>query len=197
MYDKALLVVDMQNDFCPGGALGVPDGDKIIPTVNTYIELFEQANLPIFFSRDWHPDSTSHFEDRGGDWPHHCVRNTPGAEFHPHLYIPEEAVIVSKGTDPQTDGYSVFEGMGPEEKTFETYLRENNIQTLYIAGLATDFCVRFTSKDAVEKGYQLNVLTDATKGVDPDASKQTLDEISRQGGRLLTLEQVETELQNA
>ena len=194
MSKKALLVVDVQNDFCPGGALGVSGGDKIIPVINQYIELFQNQNLPVFFTRDWHPDSTTHFKEKGGDWPPHCIRNTPGAEFHPDLNIPDNAAILSKGVTPDADGYSAFEGIDENGKSFDNLLKEKQVDTLYIAGLATDFCVRFSTQEAMQKGYEINVLTDATEGVDKEASTEALDTFAKKGGRLLQLDDVKQEL---
>ena len=106
---KALLVVDVQNDFCPGGALGVPEGDKIIPKINKYIKIFSRKKLPVFASRDWHPIKTRHFKDFGGVWPVHCIHNSKGAAFHPKLKITKETILLYKGMDPQKDSYSVFQ----------------------------------------------------------------------------------------
>ncbi|MCM8792549.1 MAG: isochorismatase family protein, partial [Candidatus Omnitrophica bacterium] len=107
---KALLIVDLQNDFCPGGRLAVPRGDKIVPIINKYIKLFSKNKLPIFASRDWHPKRTTHFKKFGGLWPVHCVQNTKGAQFHPKLRLPQETIIISKGMSPQKDSYSAFDG---------------------------------------------------------------------------------------
>jgi len=106
---KALLIVDVQNDFCPGGALGVPEGDKIVPFINRYIKIFSKRKLPIFCTRDWHPARTKHFKDFGGTWPVHCIQNTRGSQFHPKLRLPKEAIPLYKGAYPEKDGYSAFE----------------------------------------------------------------------------------------
>src|SRR3989338_4867141 len=106
---KALLVVDLQNDFCPDGSLAVKEGDKIVPTVNKYIKLFSKAKLPILATRDWHPKVTKHFRQYGGLWPKHCVQDTKGAEFHPKLKLAKEAIILSKGMDPEKDSYSALQ----------------------------------------------------------------------------------------
>jgi nicotinamidase/pyrazinamidase len=110
----ALVIVDVQNDFCPGGTLAVPDGDRVAAPLSRLAERFAAADLPVFASRDWHPPDTGHFQRFGGPWPVHCVRDTPGAAFHPDLHLPETAVVLSKGMDPTADGYSAFEGLSEE-----------------------------------------------------------------------------------
>lgn len=187
---KALLVVDIQNDFCPGGALGVREGDQIIPTVNKYVDLFLKNQLPVFVSRDWHPQDTKHFKDAGGPWPMHCIQNTRGAEFHPDFRVPDEAIILSKGTNPELDGYSVFEARDSSNKLFIELLQEMGIEKLYIAGIATDYCVRMTSLDAFKNGFVVHVLTDAIKGVDKTDSKRTIAEIAEKNGKLKTYSEV-------
>jgi len=121
--EKALLIIDVQNDFCPGGALAVPEGDKIVPVLNRYIELFLSKGLPIFASRDWHPEKTKHFKDFGGLWPKHCIQKTRGAEFHPGLKLPDKIIILSKGMDPEKDSYSVFQGADSQGKSFLNLLK--------------------------------------------------------------------------
>ncbi|UCE04885.1 MAG: nicotinamidase [bacterium] len=192
--NKALLVVDIQNDFCPGGALGVREGDQIIATVNKYVDLFQKNQFPVFVSRDWHPEDSKHFKESGGPWPPHCVRNTKGAEFHPDFLVPDEAIILSKGTDPEMDGYSVFEAHDSINKPFIDLLKEMGIDELYIAGIATDYCVRMTSLDAFKNSYKVNVLTDAIKGVDEQDSKHAIDEIVAKNGKLKIFSEVLKEL---
>jgi len=182
--DKALVVVDLQVDFCPGGALGVADGDKIIPTINKYVELFSQHQLPIFVSRDWHPPETTHFQAFGGPWPVHCVQNSRGAQFHPDFQIPDSAIILSKGTDPSLDGYSVFDAQAAENRFFLELLKERQVKELYVAGIATDYCVRTTALDALHHGFKVTVLIDAVKGVSPTDSERTLKEIVEKNGQL-------------
>jgi nicotinamidase/pyrazinamidase len=189
--NKALLIVDIQNDFCPGGALGVSEGDRIIPTVNKYIQLFEQKQLLLFFSRDWHPSETIHFQEKGGPWPPHCIQGTNGAKFHPDLRIPENAVILSKGMDPNLDSYSVFEAFDEDLLSFPELLRKQEITELFIGGMATDYCVRTTSLDALKQGLNIHVLVDAVKGIDAINSDKTLEEIQSKGGDLKSFSQVE------
>lgn len=190
---KALLVVDVQNDFCPDGALAVPEGDKVVPVINRYIELFRQAGLPIYFTRDWHPPVTVHFKAYGGTWPSHCVQGTKGAEFHPELNIPSGSVVMSKGDDPGQDSYSAFAGHDRKGRGLAEVLKEDGIGHFYIGGLATDYCVRQTSLDALISGFEVTVLTDAIKGVDlvPGDSERAIEEIRQKGARLATLDDID------
>jgi len=190
----ALVIVDVQNDFLPGGALGVPEGDKIIPVANHYIRLFSEQDLPVFFTRDWHPEETKHFKEKGGPWPPHCIQGTEGAEFYADLYIPEDAEILSKGMDPRYDGYSAFDAKSEDGKLFPDLLRDRNIQTFYIGGLATDYCVKATSLDALDKGFDVYVLLDAIKGVKPEDSRQAIEEITGKGAEAVTFSDVEEKL---
>lgn len=186
---KALLIVDVQNDFCPGGALAVPEGDKIIPKINKYAKIFLQKKLPIFASRDWHPKKTIHFKKFGGTWPVHCVQDTKGAAFHPKLKLPNGVILLYKGMDPEKDSYSVFQAKDSNGMEFLTLLKYLGIQELYIGGLATDYCVRFTAIDALRNGFKINVLMDAIKGVNlkPNDSKEAIEEIVKAGAEKVTL----------
>ena len=178
---SALLIVDVQNDFCPGGALAVPDGDRVIPVLNRAIERFSEAGLPVFASRDWHPPDTKHFKTRGGPWPPHCVAGTPGAAFHPDLRLPPGATVVSKGQDRNDDGYSAFEATTDDGRTLADDLRERGVTDLYVGGLTTDYCVRATALDARAAGFRVTVLADAVAGIDEDDSRRALDEIRAAG----------------
>ena len=162
----ALLIVDVQNDFCPGGALPVPAGDRVVPVLNAYIAEFRDAGAPIFASRDWHPRVSEHFRQAGGPWPPHCVQDTDGARFHPDLALPEDAVILSKGMDPGDHGYSAFEGNDPEGRSLADTLRARGITRLYVGGLATDYCVRASVLDARRNGLEVVLLLDAIRGID-------------------------------
>ncbi len=163
---KALVVVDVQKDFCPGGSLAVPKGDKVVSVLNKYIDSFLKKSELIFFSRDWHPLKTKHFKESGGNWPPHCVQNTDGARFHPDLTIPERAIIISKGMNPDIEGYTVFQGKDDQNRQFEEILKNKEIEELFVGGLATNFCVKHTILDALDKGYKVNLLTDAIRGID-------------------------------
>jgi nicotinamidase/pyrazinamidase len=162
----ALLVVDIQNDFCPGGALGVPEGDAIIPRVNRAIGLFGRRGMPVIFTRDWHPRETKHFKEFGGAWPAHCIQGTKGARFHPDLELPKGSIILSKGMDPEVDSYSAFQAFTDRGRDLESVLHELDVDELIVCGLATDYCVRATTLDALRRGMAVFVLRDAIRGVD-------------------------------
>lgn len=190
---KALLVVDMQNDFCPSGSLGVPDGDMIVPVLNRYIELFRDSGLPVYFTRDWHPPVTVHFKAYGGPWPRHCVQGTKGADFHPDLKVPEGSLIMSKGDDPMQDSYSAFAGHDERGRPLAEVLKEDGVSHFYIGGLATDYCVRQSSLDAIREGFGVTVLIDAIKGVDltPGDSERAVREIVGKGARTATIDTID------
>ncbi len=186
--NQALLIVDVQNDFCPGGALAVPEGDAVVPALNTYLESFVKEQLPILASRDWHPQKTKHFKPYGGPWPPHCVQNTPGARFHPDLKLTSEAIILSKGMDPTSDGYSAFEATDPQGRALGDLLRSLGIRDLFVGGLATDYCVKSSVLDALKHGFNVYVLTDAVKGVEVNAgdSQKALEEMTSHGAKKIT-----------
>jgi len=186
---KALLIVDLQNDFCPGGALGVPQADKIVPKVNKYIAFFSKRKLPIFATRDWHPARTKHFKDFGGIWPVHCIRNTKGALFHPKLKLPKDAILLYKGIDPAKDGYSAFQAEDERGVGFLRLLKLLGVRELFIAGLATDYCVKFSSLEALKHGFKVKILLDAIQGVNlkPHDSQKAINEIAAKGARKITL----------
>lgn len=197
----ALVIVDVQNDFCPGGALAVPEGDKVVPVLNKYIEIFQKRGLPIYASRDWHPEKTRHFKTFGGLWPPHCVQGSKGAEFHPNLKLPSQAIIITKGEDPNEDSYSGFDalikGKKPKgKKPFAKSLKENGIEHLYIGGIATDYCVRATVLDALERGFKVTVLADAIRGVDvkPGDSASAIKEMEARGADKTTLKSLKLQL---
>lgn len=196
MARDALLLVDIQNDFCPGGALAVPDGDRIVPIANWYARLFERRRLPVFASRDWHPAETSHFVAGGGPWPPHCVQGTRGAELHARLSLPADAVVVSKGMDPGEDAYSAFQAQTPAGKLLGEELKELGVERLFVGGLATDYCVRASVIDALKSGLRAVVLEDAVKGIDlePGDIARAVAEMEEHGARTATLDTVEMEL---
>jgi nicotinamidase/pyrazinamidase len=188
----ALIVVDVQNDFCPGGALAVGAGDAIVPVMNRYLERFEAAGAPVFLSRDWHPPVTRHFQAQGGVWPPHCVQGTRGAEFHPALRPPADAVVVSKGMDPDQDAYSAFQAADQAGRPLPAVLAQRGIRRLYVGGLATDYCVRATALDAARAGFEVVILKDAIGAVDvqPGDGARALDEMLWAGAREVTLTEV-------
>ena len=186
--DSALLVVDMQNCFLPGGSLAVAEGDEVIPVINRYIELFQGAGRPVFASRDWHPEETTHFEK----WPQHCVQNTRSAEFHPDLALPPDATVVSKGMDPQEDAYSAFQAVDEEGRLLGDSLRARGIRHLYVSGLALDYCVRYSALDAARNGLQVTLLIDATRAVNAEihGAETAIEDLVRSGVQLATIETV-------
>jgi nicotinamidase/pyrazinamidase len=183
---SALLIVDVQNDFCPGGALAVPDGDRVVPALNKHIANAKAEGSPIYASRDWHPHVTSHFKSYGGQWPPHCVQNTQGASFHKELQLPHAATLITKGVDPASHGYSAFEGHTPDGRTFLSDLREREIGHLYVGGLATDYCVKHSVLDALRFGFDVTVLADAIAGVDvePGDSARAIDDMQKAGAEI-------------
>ena len=185
--DCGLLIVDVQKDFCPGGALPVARGGEIVPVINRYVELFAEVGGLIVASRDWHPRESAHFQERGGPWPRHCVQGTPGAEFHDGLRLGPEVIVVSKGTGPDEDGYSAFAGRTIKGWSLASLLTQRMIQELYVCGLATDYCVKSSCLDALRAGYRVSILIDAIRGVDlhPGDSAQALADIFGAGAHPL------------
>lgn len=176
------MVVDMQNDFLPGGALGVEGGDAVLPVVNHWIRTFQDLGLPLLFSRDWHPAEHCSFKQQGGPWPPHCIEHTPGAAFHPDLCLPADARIVGKATQPNREAYSALDETGAVE-----WLGERGVRRLWIGGLALDYCVRATALDALKADLDVVVLTEATRAVNlqPDDGRKALQEIADAGATLL------------
>jgi len=183
----ALIVVDVQNDFCPGGALAVRNGDDVVAVLNRYIEKFLEARLPIFATRDWHPEKTSHFNSYGGPWPTHCVQHSRGAEFHPGLRLGPGVVVVSKGAGADEDGYSGFQGRDSSGAPLAELLRERGVETIFVGGLATDYCVKHTALDGIKQGFRVVLIGDAVRGVDlnPNDSARAVKEMSDAGGLTL------------
>ncbi len=188
----ALLVVDVQNDFCPGGALAVRKGDSVVSPLNRVIAWTEARGGTVYASRDWHPSDAAHFKPFGGIWPVHCVQHTPGARFHPDLQLPPDAIVVTKGDSPGSDGYSAFEGHIESGASLVHDVREKGVGRLYVGGLATDYCVRHSVLDALDTGLQVTVLTDAIAGVDlnPGDAARALEEMRLAGAVLSTTDEV-------
>jgi nicotinamidase/pyrazinamidase len=161
----ALIIVDVQNDFCPGGALAVKGGDEVVPVLNRVIETFGDAGLPIFATRDWHPEKTSHFSTYGGLWPVHCVQGTRGAEFHANLELDNDIVVASKGMAPDEDSYSGFQARDPSGARLAELLRRKAIERIIVGGLATDYCVKHTVLDGLKEGFKVLLLADAIRAV--------------------------------
>jgi len=195
MNRTALLIIDVQNDFCPGGALAVPDGDRVVPVLNRYVEKTLAAGVTVCASRDWHPPDTRHFADRGGPWPPHCVQGTPGAAFHPGLALPAGAVIVTKGDNPRDHGYSAFDGTTGDGRGLADALRAAAVDRVLVGGLATDYCVLNSALDARKHGFDTVLLLDAIRGLDlreGDVAR-ALDRMLRAGVGTATLETVGTD----
>ncbi|HEY2382490.1 MAG TPA: nicotinamidase [Terriglobia bacterium] len=177
----ALLVVDVQNDFCPGGALAVKRGDEVVPVLNQWIQEAQRLGVAIYASRDWHPPDHISFKARGGPWPPHCVQGTAGAAFHPDLKLPANAQIISKAEKADEDSYSAFGGTNLGER-----LHRSGTKRVWIGGLTQDYCVRETSLDALREGFEVHVIVDATLAVDlhPDDGRHALEDIQRAGAIL-------------
>jgi nicotinamidase/pyrazinamidase len=187
---KALIVVDVQNDFCPGGKLGVKDGDRVVKPLNQYIRIFRRHKLPVFATRDWHPKKTKHFKIFGGLWPVHCVQNTRGASFRKDLKIPSDTHILSKGMDPRKEGYSVFSAEDAQGRGLLRILRRLKIKEIYIGGLTTEYCIRYTVLDALKYRFKTVFLVDAIIPVNPREGKKVVKELKKAGARALTLKSI-------
>ncbi|MCB2156112.1 bifunctional nicotinamidase/pyrazinamidase [bacterium] len=206
MSNRALLLIDIQNDFCPGGNLPVEEGDQVVPVANKLRSRFKIVAA----TRDWHPANhcsfaSTHAGKEIGDtvelengvkqalWPAHCVQDTPGAEFHPDLDIRPTDLIVDKAADPKVDAYSeFFDEAGQPSTALVDLLRERDVSVLYVCGLATNICVRATTLDALKLGFEVHVVTDGVRGVDlqPGDSERALQEMEKAGAKLETSEQI-------
>jgi len=173
----ALLVVDVQNDFCTGGALPVPFGERVVSPINSMLKFFDH----IVFTRDWHPEDHCSFsfepEFRDGSWPVHCIEDTPGAEFHPDLRVPVDALIINKATDSGREAYSGFDRTGLAE-----LLRERGVERVFVAGLTLDYCVRTTVLDALREGFSTVLVEDGIRAVLPENTASILEELRAAGG---------------
>jgi nicotinamidase/pyrazinamidase len=202
---NALIIVDVQNDFCPGGALAVPGGDLVVPVINRILPAFDA----VVATQDWHPlDHGSFAANHPGYsvgevitlnglpqvlWPVHCVQDSPGAEFHPDLDTSGIEAVFRKGTDPAVDSYSGFFDNGQQHATgLHAWLRDKGVTAVYVCGLATDYCVKWTALDALALDFPTYVIADATRGVNlqPTDSALALEEIARAGGHVITSEQL-------
>lgn len=189
---KAMLIVDVQNDFCPSGALGVPGGDRIVPVINKYVKFFTKKGFFIFATRDWHPVRTKHFKDFGGIWPAHCIQNSKGAEFHPKLFLPKGTIFLHKGMDSEKDSYSAFHAEDDRGMGFLKLLNMLGVQEIFIAGLATDYCVKFSTRDAIKHGFKVKILIDAIKGVDlkPGDSERAIQDMLKHKAKAVTFKNI-------
>ena len=178
---RALIVVDVQNDFCPSGALAVERGDEVVEPLNRLIEEFLEQGQPVYKSRDWHPAQTRHFTAYGGTWPVHCVQGTRGAEFHERLLDDPRVHVVSKGLGDE-DNYSAFDGT-----TLAEELRRRGVREVWVGGLATDYCVKQTVLDALRAGFRVRALSDAMRAVNlqPGDDQRALEEMRAAGAEIV------------
>jgi len=183
----ALIVVDVQRDFLPDGALGVPEGEAVIEPLNRCIVAFERHGLPIFATRDWHPPDHCSFQSQGGLWPQHCVAGTPGAQFAAGLSLPPSVRIISKATAAQADAYSGFQGTD-----LAAQLAAADCTRVVIGGLATDYCVRATALDARAAGLEVIVLEEGTRAVNlkPGDGQRALNDMRDSGVQLISVERM-------
>ena len=183
-YD-ALIVVDVQNDFLPGGALPVPEGNGVVEPLNRYIEFFVLKGQPVFATRDWHPENHISFKENGGLWPGHCVQWSEGAQYARGLKLPPDAFIINKGDRPELEAYSGFQGT-----LLNNLLKERGIKRVFIGGLATDYCVKNTVLGALNLGYVTFFLEDASRGVDvkPGDTERAIEEMLIRGAIKINLE---------
>ncbi len=182
----AVLVVDVQRDFCEGGALAVPDGDRVVPVLNQVVHAAHARGLTVYATRDWHPPDSGHFVSDGGAWPAHCVAGSPGARFHPDLRLPDSTQIVSKGIEANSDGYSAFEGCLDDGTLLADDLRHRGVTHLVTGGLATDYCVRHSVLNAIRQGWRVTLVTDAIAAVELTSGdgERALAEMRRAGAVL-------------
>lgn len=175
---SVLLLVHLQNDFCPGGALAVDKGDEVIPVANEWIQFFASEGFPIVATRDWHPSNHCSFTAQGGPWPLHCVQGSLGSQFHPKLKMSPGTLIVSGATKPTEEAYSGFQGTSLEDR-----LEDLEAETLYVIGLATDYCIKQTVLDACRLGFRVVLLQDGVRGIDvqADDSQKALHEMRLAG----------------
>jgi len=179
---KALIVVDVQNDFCPGGSLAVAEGDEVVAPLNKLMKEFLDRGEPVYKTRDWHPEKTKHFAIYGGPWPIHCVQNTRGAEFHSDLLDDPRITVISKGFDERADGYSGFDGT-----QLAQLLRDEEVKEIWVGGLATDYCVKETVIDGVHNGFKVKALADAMRAVNvkTDDGKKAIDLMKEAGAEIV------------
>jgi nicotinamidase/pyrazinamidase len=184
----ALLVIDIQNDFLPGGRLAVTEGDQVIPVMNNYIDCFIQRQLPVFLTRDWHPKNHGSFIKQGGPWPEHCIAGSTGAEFARGLHLPATVPVFSTGIEVENDGYSGF-----ENPDLNKQLQRFGVSRLFIGGLATDYCVLKTVCDALDLNYQVLLLTDAIRAVNVHRQdgEQAINKMILKGAIPITLAMIQ------
>jgi nicotinamidase/pyrazinamidase len=174
----ALLLVDVQTDFCPGGSLPIPEGDAVVPVLNQWIDAALASDVPVYASRDWHPPQHASFAPRGGPWPVHCVRDTQGAAFHPDLALPDRAIVISKAEADDRDAYSAFDGTGLAQR-----LRDAKIRRLWVGGLAEDVCVKATVLDALREGFEVRLIEGGMRPVTETGGREAREQMLRAGAQ--------------
>lgn len=181
------MLIDVQNDFLPGGSLAVPSGDEVIPVLNRYIEAFSKSSLPVYATRDWHPPDHCSFRAQGGIWPPHCIVGSRGAEFSPKLDLPANTVIISKATNLNADAYSDFDTTDLEQR-----LRQSGISRLFIGGLATEYCVLYTVRDALSRGFEVHLLLDGIRAINLKSGdgQRAIEEMASLGAYPLHFEDI-------
>jgi argininosuccinate lyase len=186
---SALIVVDVQRDFCPGGSLAVNEGDKVVPVLNEYARMFHGVGASVYATRDWHSPNHISFKARGGPWPPHCVQGTEGAAFPPDLKLPSRTEVISKAMNPDREAYSGFDGTDLAQR-----LKEKKVKRVFVGGLATDYCVKNTVLDALKEGFETVLLTDAIRGVEvePGDSERAVAEMVEKGAKLAQLDRMRT-----
>jgi nicotinamidase/pyrazinamidase len=182
--NDALIIVDVQNDFVPGGALPVPAGDQVVPVLNEYIKLFKKVDAEVFATRDWHPPNHISFKAYGGTWPPHCIQESEGAKFHPDLKLPDDTTVISKAMNPSKESYSGFDDTELADK-----LKTRGIRKVFVGGLATDYCVKNTVLDAIKLGFKTVLLLDAVQGINvkPGDAEKAIDEMTLNGAEKIIL----------
>ncbi len=189
---KGLILVDPQNDFCPGGSLAVKNGDEVMEPLNRMMQAAARKNWALVASRDWHPKETSHFKIYGGIWPVHCVQGTDGAKFHPALKITKDVMVFSKGTLKDQDDYSAFDGHSKSGEALADYLKSYGVDLVYVGGLATDYCVKASVLSAIKEGFKVYLLLDACRAVDlkQGDGERAIEEMKKAGAILTTTKTV-------
>jgi len=176
-----LILIDVQQDFCPGGALPIKEGHQTVPVLNRWVQAFCDRNLPVYASRDSHPDRHLSFEEQGGPWPPHCIQDSPGAEFHPDLTLPDNAVKISKGVRFDHDQNSIFDDTG-----LASQLERDGVKRLWVGGLAQDVCVLTSVLDARKVGIEVCLLRDATRPVTAEGGEEAIQKIEAAQTRIVT-----------
>jgi len=199
---SCLVVVDVQNDFCPGGSLAVPGGDEVVPILNSWIRRFRERRLPVVYTKDWHPEDHCSFKPNGGPWPPHCVQHSWGSDFHPGLII--EGPVFVKGFDCEREAYSGFQSrlqksdaeatgrLGPEGQEaghpfLAEWLRRQRVKRLYVGGLATDYCVKATVLDGLKEGFEVVLIKEGVRAVDVNEKdgEKAIGEMARAGASVV------------